>query len=90
MSRRLFQFVVVVILATATLTPLLETIDRWDKNRQSGFGHGDPCHSMVRWVGRRPGGRSGTSLYSNLGNKWQTGTRISDLQCVCFKGSPSL
>jgi hypothetical protein len=32
MSRRLFQFVVVVILATATLTPLLETIDRWDKN----------------------------------------------------------
>ena len=32
MSRRLFQFVVVVILATATLTPLLESFDRWDKN----------------------------------------------------------
>src|SRR5713101_6520192 len=32
MSRRLFQIVVAIILAAATLTPLLETFDRWDKN----------------------------------------------------------
>ena len=32
MSRRLFQIVVTIILAAATLTPLLETFDRWDKN----------------------------------------------------------
>lgn len=32
MSRRLFQIVVTIILTAATLTPLLETFDRWDKN----------------------------------------------------------
>src|SRR5713226_305958 len=32
MSRRLFQIVVAIILSAATLTPLLETFDRWDKN----------------------------------------------------------
>jgi hypothetical protein len=32
MSRRVFQIVVAIILAAATLTPLLETFDRWDKN----------------------------------------------------------
>src|SRR6266851_5640130 len=32
MSRRLFQIVVAIILAAATLTPLLEAFDRWDKN----------------------------------------------------------
>jgi hypothetical protein len=31
MSRRLFQFVVTIILAAATLTPLLEAFDHWDK-----------------------------------------------------------
>jgi|SRR5258708_3590421 hypothetical protein len=32
MSRRLLQIVVAIILAAATLTPLLEAFDRWDKN----------------------------------------------------------
>jgi hypothetical protein len=32
MSRRLFQIVLAIILAAATLTPLLEAFDRWDKN----------------------------------------------------------
>ena len=32
MPRSLFQIVVAIILAAATLTPLVEAFDRWDKN----------------------------------------------------------
>ncbi|MDX6456697.1 MAG: hypothetical protein QOE55_394 [Acidobacteriaceae bacterium] len=49
MSRRLFQFVVVVILAAATLTPLLETFDRWD--RSAGPDSDTEIHVTAWFVG---------------------------------------
>jgi hypothetical protein len=49
MSRRLFQIVVAIILAAATLTPLLETFDRWDKS--PGPGSDTEIHVTAWFIG---------------------------------------
>ncbi len=50
MSRRLFQIVVAIILAAATLTPLLETFDRWD-NKNLGPDSDTEIHVTAWFVG---------------------------------------